>query len=46
MTDQKIGRYEVKTEIAKGGMATVFQAYDPSFERDVAIKSTSENLPA
>ncbi len=38
MTDQKIGRYEVKTEIAKGGMATVFQAYDPSFERDVAIK--------
>src|SRR5512139_2662375 len=38
MTEQKIGRYEVKTEIARGGMATVIQAYDPSFERDVAIK--------
>lgn len=38
MTEQKIGRYEVKNEIARGGMATVFQAYDPSFERDVAIK--------
>lgn len=38
MTEQKIGRYEVKHEIARGGMATVFQAYDPSFERDVAIK--------
>ncbi|MEW5868807.1 MAG: protein kinase [Chloroflexota bacterium] len=35
---QKIGRYEVKSEIARGGMATVFHAYDPNFERDVAIK--------
>lgn len=33
-----IGRYEIKSEIAKGGMATVFHAYDPRFERDVAIK--------
>ena len=38
MTTSKIGRYEVKSEIAKGGMATVFHAYDPNFERDVAIK--------
>src|SRR4030043_656681 len=39
MADLKsIGRYEVKSEIAKGGMATVFHAYDPRFERDVAIK--------
>jgi serine/threonine-protein kinase len=33
-----IGRYEIKSEIARGGMATVFHAYDPRFERDVAIK--------
>src|SRR5512136_3410759 len=33
-----IGRYEVKSEIARGGMATVYHAYDPRFERDVAIK--------
>lgn len=38
MTGQKIGRYEVKNEIARGGMATVIRGYDPSFERDVAIK--------
>lgn len=33
-----IGRYEVKSEIARGGMSTVYHAYDPRFERDVAIK--------
>ena len=33
-----IGRYEIKSEIARGGMATVFHAYDPRFERDVAVK--------
>ena len=38
MTLSKIGRYEIKSELGRGGMATVFLAYDPSFERDVAIK--------
>lgn len=38
MTNQKIGRYEVKVELARGGMATVLLAHDPRFERDVAIK--------
>ncbi len=38
MAMHKFGRYEIKTEIARGGMATVFHAYDPRFERDVAIK--------
>jgi predicted Ser/Thr protein kinase len=38
MAFEKIGRYEVRGEIGRGGMATVFQAYDPRFERDVAIK--------
>lgn len=37
-TFKLIGRYEVKSEIGRGGMATVFHAYDPRFERDVAIK--------
>ena len=35
---QNIGRYQIKSEIARGGMAIVFHAFDPSFERDVAIK--------
>ncbi len=37
-----IGRYEVKSKIARGGMATVYHAYDPRFERDVAIKVLPE----
>ena len=38
MTPTKIGRYLIITELGRGGMATVFQAHDPSFKRDVAIK--------
>ena len=38
MNLEKIGRYEVKAEVGRGGMATVYRSYDPSFERDVAIK--------
>ena len=38
MTPQRIGRYEIKSELGRGGMATVFRAYDPNVRRDVAIK--------
>ncbi len=38
MNPEKIGRYEIKAELGRGGMATVFQAHDPRFKRDVAIK--------
>ncbi|NCP86653.1 MAG: hypothetical protein CO094_12865 [Anaerolineae bacterium CG_4_9_14_3_um_filter_57_17] len=38
MNPEKIGRYEIKSELGRGGMATVYQAYDPRFERDVAVK--------
>lgn len=35
----KFGRWIIKSELAgRGGMATVYQAYDPSFDREVAIK--------
>lgn len=34
-----IGRYEVISEIARGGMATVYLARDPRFNRDVAVKA-------
>ncbi len=34
----KIGRYEIKSELGRGGMATVYRAYDPSFDREVAVK--------
>src|SRR5512134_3846298 len=35
---ERIGRYEVRLEIGRGGMSTVYHAYDPRFKRDVAIK--------
>ncbi len=38
MNPKQFGRYEIKTEVGRGGMATVYRAYDPRFERDVAIK--------
>ncbi|MFO7684263.1 MAG: serine/threonine-protein kinase, partial [Chloroflexota bacterium] len=38
MTPEKIGRYQIDGEIGRGGMATVFKAYDPRFERHVAVK--------
>lgn len=38
MTPQKIGRYEVLYPLSRGGMAVVFLARDPAFERQVAIK--------
>ncbi len=34
----KLGRYELKSELGRGGMAIVYLAHDPHFERDVAIK--------
>ncbi len=39
MGGRTIGRYEVKEEIGRGGMATVYLCYDPTFERPVAVKS-------
>ena len=35
---KKFGRYEVKSELGRGGMATVYLAYDPRFGRSVALK--------
>ncbi|MEM6995458.1 MAG: serine/threonine-protein kinase [Myxococcota bacterium] len=35
---QKIGKYLIRNEIGAGGCGTVYAAYDPLLERDVAIK--------
>jgi len=43
-TPEKIGRYEIKGELGRGGMATVYRAYDPSFEREVAVKVLPREL--
>ena len=33
-----IGRYKIIREIGRGGMATVYEGFDPQFERAVAVK--------
>jgi serine/threonine protein kinase len=38
MSFETIGRYEVRGRLGSGGMATVFKAYDPTFQRIVAVK--------
>ncbi len=44
MTKERIGRYDIQRELGRGGMATVFLAFDPSFAREVAIKVLPRNL--
>jgi serine/threonine-protein kinase len=38
MSQEYVGRYEIRSLLGRGGMATVYHAYDPRFGRDVAIK--------
>ena len=38
MIGKTIGRYQVRSEIGRGGMAVVYLGYDPTFRRQVAIK--------
>jgi serine/threonine-protein kinase len=38
MSGQYLGRYEIISELGIGGMATVYHARDPRFQREVAVK--------
>ncbi len=38
MIGTRLGQYEIIEEIGKGGMATVYRAYQPSADRFVAVK--------
>ena len=44
MPKELIARYEIQSEIGRGGMATVYVAHDPNFRRKVAIKLVATNL--
>ena len=38
MTRQTFGRYQIVAELGRGGMAIVYHAFDPRFNRNVALK--------
>ena len=38
LSAQSVGRYHIIQPLGKGGMATVYKAYDTHLERDVAIE--------
>jgi serine/threonine protein kinase len=40
----KVGPYQILGELGRGGMATVYRAYQPNLEREVAIKILPEFL--
>lgn len=44
LTMEKIGRYEIRKLIAKGGMGEIYLASDPLCERQVALKRIREDL--
>ena len=46
MTPERIGRYKIIEEIARGGMAAVYLAIDPLIRRQVAVKVLSAKMLA
>src|SRR5512144_825291 len=44
MALDKVGRYKIKDELGRGGMATVYRAFDPISNREVAIKILPREL--
>lgn len=44
MSAEKFSRYEIKAKLSRGGIATVYHAYDPLSKREVALKILHREL--
>ena len=44
MQPQKIGKYEIRRTIGRGGMGVVYEGYDPDIDRRVAVKTLLPQL--
>jgi Tol biopolymer transport system component/predicted Ser/Thr protein kinase len=44
LVDQRLGKYEIRAEIGRGGMGVVFLGYDPDLDRQVAVKVLAPHL--
>jgi tRNA A-37 threonylcarbamoyl transferase component Bud32 len=44
MSPEKVGRYKIKSELGRSGMATVYRAFDPVSNREVAIKMLPRDM--
>jgi serine/threonine protein kinase len=44
LNGKRLGQYQIKEQIAKGGMATVYLAHQATMGRDVAIKLLPDNF--
>ena len=40
----RLGKYELRTEIGRGGMGSVYKAFDPSLDRFVAVKILAPHM--
>lgn len=44
MESRRLGKYELRERLARGGMGEIWKAYDPQLRRYVAIKQLQANL--
>ena len=44
LTGQRVGRYEIRSLLGRGGMGTVYRAHDSNLDRSVAIKILPPHL--
>src|SRR5262249_11406659 len=42
---ERVGRYEVRRELGRGGMGVVYETWDPTLRRPVAVKVLCPSVP-